>query len=314
MAHIRPLAGSELFGSLLIDNQNNAGYLEYDSDDDRGCRPESSDEEDDEHMPDDPRSKDDVKPELLLDGIESELDAKMRALQQTVRLESATDVPGNSEQEKEKEKEPTAASGTNAPDSFYDETYFDSDEDMDEATAPPTKKGKKGKRKMVSNDDLLYDPSIDEDNQRWVENFRRKQYEPFNNDSNLGVEEDEEAQAAVAESNKKRGLKALPTSDALLNCAACMCVLSLDCQRHEKYENQFRAMFVHNCKVEATENLYFRENTRKFKTKQARENDTQINADDQAFHPVKCTECDAVVGVYDVDEVYHFFNVLASPV
>jgi len=38
-----------------------------------------------------------------------------------------------------------------------------------------------------------------------------------------------------------------------------------------------------------------------------------VTADDQAFHPVKCTECDAVVGVYDAEEIYHFFNVLASP-
>jgi hypothetical protein len=27
---------------------------------------------------------------------------------------------------------------------------------------------------------------------------------------------------------------------------------------------------------------------------------------------VRCTECNTVVGVYDTEEVYHFFNVLAS--
>jgi hypothetical protein len=30
------------------------------------------------------------------------------------------------------------------------------------------------------------------------------------------------------------------------------------------------------------------------------------------YHPVRCTVCSTEVGVYDADEVYHFFNVLAS--
>ena len=33
---------------------------------------------------------------------------------------------------------------------------------------------------------------------------------------------------------------------------------------------------------------------------------------EEVFHPVKCSVCNTEVGVYDEDEVYHFFNVLAS--
>ena len=45
----------------------------------------------------------------------------------------------------------------------------------------------------------------------------------------------ERAQAtdAASAANQKRGLKAMPMSDAILNCAACMCILSLDCQKYD---------------------------------------------------------------------------------
>jgi len=37
-----------------------------------------------------------------------------------------------------------------------------------------------------------------------------------------------------------------------------------------------------------------------------------LAADDDVYHPVICTVCNSEVGVFDKDEVYHFFNVLAS--
>lgn len=30
------------------------------------------------------------------------------------------------------------------------------------------------------------------------------------------------------------------------------------------------------------------------------------------YHPVKCVSCNTEVAVYDIDEVYHFFNVFTS--
>ncbi len=38
------------------------------------------------------------------------------------------------------------------------------------------------------------------------------------------------------------------TSDAVLSCPLCFTTLCLDCQQHARYDNQFRAMFVINCK------------------------------------------------------------------
>ena len=33
---------------------------------------------------------------------------------------------------------------------------------------------------------------------------------------------------------------------------------------------------------------------------------------EDVYHPVRCAECKTEVGVFDSDEVYHFYNVLAS--
>lgn len=60
----------------------------------------------------------------------------------------------------------------------------------------------------ASSDDPFYDPELDNDDQMWVDNQRRK-YQP----------------KASSE------IKPLPQSDAVLNCPGCMSLLCLDCQR-----------------------------------------------------------------------------------
>ena len=91
-------------------------------------------------------------------------------------------------------------------------------------------------------------------------------------------------------------------------------------------------MFTVNCVIKTDQILRFphvpEETTKKKKKRnkkkrnqdEQRENsaaETSTNSvheddDDETFHPVMCTECNTEVGVYDRDEVYHFFNVLAS--
>jgi len=46
--------------------------------------------------------------------------------------------------------------------------------------------------------------------------------------------------------SKTKSVKALKprSSDAVLSCPCCFHILCMDCQRHEKYSNQYRAMFV----------------------------------------------------------------------
>ena len=72
----------------------------------------------------------------------------------------------------------------------------------------------KSKLKQPSNDELLYDPDADNDDEQWVEKQRRS-YLP----------------KSQASSNREKK-KPLPNSDAVLDCPACMTTLCLDCQRY----------------------------------------------------------------------------------
>jgi len=169
-------------------------------------------------------------------------------------------------------------------DTFYDDVYFDSDEEQEETKATGSTK-----HSVISNDDLLYDPHMDDRDQRWVDGQRRSHR------SGLGKH------------------KKMPNSDALLDCPACLTTLCIDCQRHDSYKHQFRAMFVMNCEVDVSETLQCPEMAPKKKKKKKKDPPVPPTPQPQdMFHPVKCTECRTTVGVVDRDEVYHFFNVLAS--
>ncbi|KAJ3680377.1 hypothetical protein LUZ60_016655 [Juncus effusus] len=142
-------------------------------------------------------------------------------------------------------------------------------------------------RDLVSSDDEidysikpeLYDPNLDEVDELWV----RKQ--------------------------RKGG------SDAVLSCPACFTTLCLDCQRHEKYVTQYRAMFVRNCTVKTDQIL--REGNQKPKQKRKKNSKkAHLEEDSQTegpiYRPVCCSVCSTEVGVLDQDEIYHFFNVIPS--
>ena len=71
-------------------------------------------------------------------------------------------------------------------------------------------------------------------------------------------------------------------------------------------------MFVMNCEVDKSELLKYPKHNPKSKKKQKKKMKEAETLADDKYHPVKCTECNTVVAVFDEDEVYHFFNVLAS--
>ena len=158
------------------------------------------------------------------------------------------------------------------------------------ATKPSTSQNNTTEQSEI-NDELLYDPDMDDDDERWVDAKRRSYIFP----------------SEKIESGNK-SLKPLPNSDAVLNCPACLSLLCLDCQRHDIYKGQYRAMFVSNCKVITDEILKY-----PIKKKRSKKNlkNTDIPNED-VYNPVKCSVCNTEVAVYDADEIYHFFNVLAS--
>ncbi|KAL3049766.1 hypothetical protein OYC64_009091 [Pagothenia borchgrevinki] len=197
----------------------------------------------------------------------------------------------------------------------YDEVYFDSDSEGEEMQSSSTGRRRK-QRSILTNDELLYDPEEDDRDQAWVD-ARRTQYTGRKRAS------------AASRSQARRGPGAR-SSDAVLNCPACMTTLCLDCQRHDKYQTQYRAMFVMNCIVKRDEVLRYKiqqdlkRGKRKRRRGQRAETETESIADEtpepqpagmnseEVYHPVWCTECSTEVAVFDKDEVYHFFNILAS--
>ncbi|GAV72273.1 Eapp_C domain-containing protein [Cephalotus follicularis] len=101
------------------------------------------------------------------------------------------------------------------------------------------------------------------------------------------------------------------TSDAVLSCPACFTTLCLECQRHETYVTQYRAVFVVNCKTES--NQVRQSILRPKRGRRGREsNETAAPVGGETFKPVCCSVCSTEVGVIDEDEVYHFYNVLPS--
>ncbi|KAI5611504.1 E2F-associated phosphoprotein [Silurus asotus] len=200
----------------------------------------------------------------------------------------------------------------------YDNIYFDSDSDED-IQAGISQVQRRKQRNMLTNDELLYDPDEDDRDQAWVD-AKRKEYRS--------------RRRPISSAQRRNQSQPLPSSDAILNCPACMTTLCLDCQRHEKYRTQYRAMFVMNCKVDKDEVLRYKAaKQKKQRRKKIRQDhvatsteaksETEAKAgltdsrlsgmdEEEIYHPVKCTECSTEVAVYDKDEVYHFFNILAS--
>ncbi|KAK3093334.1 hypothetical protein FSP39_014205 [Pinctada imbricata] len=277
-----------------------------------------------------------------------ELDEKVEA------LEKARRSPGQSSSGIGHSTQPDTdvSQGPSRKQKYYDDVYFDSDEEeMVTSAGDERKRRKKGKHKVLTDDNLLYDPDMDDEDQKWVDKHRRS-YQP------------------KGQGNKP---SKLPKSDAVLDCPACMTTLCLDCQKHDVYHNQYRAMFVMNCEVDRTEQLKYPEPAEKKRRKKGKGKQVKITEDtgtsfsngtvdnqqamtscasndivkddvtscgsndivhdnmtssgcngmvnddmnvselsDQKLHPVRCNECNTVVAVMDHDEVYHFFNVLAS--
>ncbi|XP_072284357.1 E2F-associated phosphoprotein [Pyxicephalus adspersus] len=227
------------------------------------------------------------------DDFEKEMEKELSSTMKT--MEGSWQPPGTGASS----SSATASAGSGNQ-KYYDNVYFDSDSEEEDEQGKKQKK--KHKHKVLTNDDLLYDPDEDDRDQEWVDTQRRRY-------RNMQKKRQPHTQQTT-----------LPNSDAILNCPACMTTLCLDCQRHESYKTQYRAMFVMNCTVNKNEVLKFpeqpmkhrRRNPKKLKTQSADSASETQNTETQMYHPVKCNECSTEVAVYDKEEVYHFFNVLAS--
>ncbi|KAK1380515.1 C-terminal [Heracleum sosnowskyi] len=140
-------------------------------------------------------------------------------------------------------------------------------------------------QKTISSDDEIdysikpefYDPELDDKDQLWVQKRRKGQF-----------------------------------SDAVLSCPACFSTLCLECQRHEKYVTQYRAVFVSNCKIKNDQVAQPGIKRKRGKRGKGGSETDAGSFTGETFKPVCCSTCSTEVGVIDEEEVYHFFNVLPS--
>lgn len=194
----------------------------------------------------------------------------------------------------------------------YDNIYFDSDNEAEETGSGH------GSRVLLSDDELFYDPGSDDKDQAWVDKQRNNYFAKVGSRGDAAISDG-------ASSDDAQRQKPLPNSDAVLNCPACFTLLCLDCQRHEFYHGQYRAMFVMNCVTNKSENRYVPSKSERYRNRKRKQvGDTQTHSSSSAtipsfqtersdtFYPVSCKICSTEVGVFDSEEVYHFFNVLTS--
>ncbi|XP_038073173.1 E2F-associated phosphoprotein-like [Patiria miniata] len=268
--------------------------------------------------------------------MEKELEETMRQHEQ--QFASAADSAAS-----EQASGSTASNGkpsnpeSHIADDFYNDIYFDSDDDetqeapeASESEAGSSQKSKQspGKHRVFTNDELLYDPEIDDKNQEWVDRQRGRYYPSHSTQGSSGSQTSDQGGSEDGEGASKEA--GIPKSDAVLNCPACLTTLCLDCQRHELYTHQYRAMFVLNCSIVRSERLTYtvpqKAGRKKWRKKQRKMQLDRVDETGEAgassslsetnqkeyFHPVRCSKCNTEVAVYDNDEVFHFFNVLTS--
>ncbi|KAL1191243.1 hypothetical protein V5N11_001477 [Cardamine amara subsp. amara] len=103
------------------------------------------------------------------------------------------------------------------------------------------------------------------------------------------------------------------TSDAVLSCPACFTTVCLECQRHEQYVTQYRAVFVVNCKEDKDKVLQHNAIPPNLgKRMRDSEKIETGSAGNERVNVVFCSACSTEIGVVDSQEIYHFFNVIPS--
>lgn len=175
----------------------------------------------------------------------------------------------------------------------------DDDEEDDEAW----KYGDPNHNEMKKDD--LYDENIDEENEAWVYKHRRG-----------GMEENVKIQRPGQTKLEQAKLLKPRNSDAVLSCPCCFEIVCMDCQQHEKYSNQYRAMFVMNIQVDWKHELVYCDKTKGLVEKTMAPANHVLSEQEnqqQVYYSVHCQSCHTQVAALDMtEEIYHFFGCLSS--
>lgn len=138
------------------------------------------------------------------------------------------------------------------------------------------------------------------------------------------------------------------TSDAILSCPRCFNVVCMDCQQHERYSNQYRAMFVMNIGVDWSRKMMYDDAIGGLKTyssaatnrdrnlggtiEEGEDEEEDVSMPDriphddniqsssnttdsakEAYYSVHCSYCRLELAALNMDdEIYYFFACIAS--
>lgn len=172
---------------------------------------------------------------------------------------------------------------------------------------------------LPQGDNFLYDEKLDNEDEAYVYmNLRGGKHDSIQKEASLKASKTSATNASLSVQKPRN-------SDAVLSCPCCFSTLSMDTQRHHKYHNQYRAMFVMGIAVDWEHRLKYDDKVQGLVRWYPAENDpdpaTQIVAPDHhpnsseetIYYAVSCANCRTMVAALDmVEEVYHFYDCLAS--
>lgn len=161
---------------------------------------------------------------------------------------------------------------------YYDPVYFDSDSGSDESDYDESSHGPRiGHEMKMQMKDITHGletstlgsaSASTSASQSSSSTVRRKKMHPTMSNADLLYDPDEDDRdqdwlIRKIAANRPPGCKPEDIwTDAILSCPMCLTHLCFDCQQHEYYPHQFRAMFVENCRVLENEVLRFTKETK----------------------------------------------------
>lgn len=171
--------------------------------------------------------------------------------------------------------------------------------------------------------DLLHDQHADSDDEVWVmENLLRGlpllPEEPAANKSKAGTNATQDGVLNVsAKLESKRSsafgkprFENVPHEERI-SCPCCFTTVSFQAQPHDRFEGQFRALFVSNCIVLRTSRVisYYAPPSGDHHDLPARSKYESCKKNTDLVD-VACAQCGTLVGVLDEEGTYHFCNVM----
>ena len=181
------------------------------------------------------------------------------------------------------------------------------------------------KEEFRDNVDDLYDEEIDDEDEAYVYKHLRggleETIEIQQRQSGDGKRKKEDGGEGTVKTETLQVLKPR-YSDAILSCPCCLTVVCMDCQKHETYSNQYRAMLVMNIGVHWNRRYRWDDDANELMVVEGQsssiernvvENDASAVGVEEQYYSVYCLHCSTHVAYLNMkDEVYHFSGCVAS--